>query len=454
MTLHRPGDQYFFVHAADGRSWRCETGFEMPGPQVGDVVSVTDAYLENPRKRFTTRSFGGELKVIGHDESLLPEPVFLSLPAMRRLGKRHLPDPDYYAKIIYTEGLVYDIVRRETQTDILLKDGGVNLKVSVVVPLTAPMPSEIKLGACVRVRGAVVYSPVLDRQGAIAGIRSVSVLMSGFDDIKVVDRAPWWTPIRILVAAGVLILILLASWIWAFMLRRAVIRQTQCLEISIRTHHNERLEADAAHRERLRLAAELHDGFQQLLAGAMFRIDAAFGALPDNIAAAMQQLAGARDALEHTQTGLRSALWSMIEESEGPGSLMGLFRYAAGRLCHWRDRVFISASGTEVAFARRVRGSLLMVLQEAVGNALRHGRATRVDVTLDYRADRLVMTVADNGSGFDVANCVQGIGRDSMRRRVQELNGEFRITSEIGKGTTLTAEVPYPKMSEDSHVQG
>lgn len=451
VTLHRQGDGYFFVHATDGRDWRCQTAFDPPGPKVGDIVSVRDALLEKVRNRHTTRSFGGELQVVGHDESRIPEASFMSFAALHKVGPTCLPEPDYYAKVIYTEGRVYDIIRREMMTVLLLKDGERTLSASIIVPIAEAQPSEIKVGAWVRVRGAVVYVPVRDKQNAITGIQSVSVLLDGFDGVQVIDRAPWWTPHRVMAAGGVLVAIIVGSWIWVFLLRRAVVRQTKRLEASIRRQHNERLEVDAARRERLRLAADLHDGFQQLLAGAMFRIDAAFGALPENIPAAMQQLAGAREALGHTQNGLRSALWSMTEESEGPSSLTGLFRYAAGRLSHWHDHVFIASRGTEVPFARRTSGSLLMVLQEVVGNALRHGRATRVEVTLSYEADCLVMTVKDNGGGFDVERCAHGIGLDSMRRRLQELGGSFSVSSEVGKGAVAVAKVPYPKKGGKAH---
>ncbi|MGN0833076.1 MAG: sensor histidine kinase [Kiritimatiellia bacterium] len=444
VTLHRSGDRYFFVHADDGRNWRCETVFAQPGPQSGDLVAVRDAALEKARSRYTTRSFGGELTVLGHDASRMPAPVFMSLAELHRLGPQQLPEPDYYAQLVETEGLVYDIIRREFLTSVFIKDGEERAAVSVSISLAEPMPPDIRIGARVKACGAAVYSPVRADAGRIVGIQAVSVLMDGFDGLVVLRRAPWWTLRRAMVLAGLLLAVIFGSWVWVFLLRRAVVRQSERLAVSIRAQHNERLEADAARRERLRLAADLHDGFQQLLAGAMFRIDAAFGALPDSIPAAMQQLAEAREALAHTQSGLRTALWSMTEESEGPGSLAALFRHAANRLSHWRGRVFIVAEGDEIPFARRARGSLLMVLQEAVGNALRHGRASRVDVTLAYRPDRLVMTIADNGCGFDVARCTPGIGLDSLRRRLQEMGGSLSVRSEIGRGSVVCAEVPYP----------
>ena len=60
--------------------------------------------------------------------------------------------------------------------------------------------------------------------------------------------------------------------VWTLTLRRMVARRTQELAESVRQRERVKIEADAARRERLRLAADLHDGFQQYLAGATFRL--------------------------------------------------------------------------------------------------------------------------------------------------------------------------------------
>ncbi len=441
VTFRRQNEPYFFVHAADGRDWRCSPDFTGPGPKVGDIVRNRDAYLETRYGCYTTRSFRGTLEILGHDETLIPEPIVLRISDMFRLGPRHLPEPDYHAKIVYTEGVVYDIIRREYETMIILKDEDKLLRLSILVPLAERLPEGVVLGALVRVRGPAVYNGVFNKDHQIVNIQNVCILMEGFGDIHVLNRPPWWTPTRILIGVGVLLAILLVSWVFVFALRREVVKQAARLADSIRAQHNERLEAEAARRERLRLAADLHDGFQQLLAGTMFRIDAAFGAMTnDQYAAALQQLAGARDALCYTQNGLRAALWSMTEESEGPGRLADLLTYAVRRLPHWQGRVFVSSQGSDVKLPRLTNGSLLMVFQEAVGNALKHGRATRVDVNLVFTEEQLTITITDNGCGFDRATRLRaGLGLTSMERRMAELGGTLSIESALGKGTRVTA---------------
>ena len=196
----------------------------------------------------------------------------------------------------------------------------------------------------------------------------------------------------------------------------------------------------------LRLSRDLHDGFQQLLAGTMFRLEAAMNLLPEDAVKAREQLEKASDALYHTQTGLRAALWSMTEESEGPNNLSGLVKYAAGRLAHWQGVVHFEFRGEERHVPPSLSGEVLMGLQEAVGNALRHGGATDVKVAFSFRRDELVISIRDNGCGFDVAAAYEGsghLGLRSMRERAGRLGGTMTIKSEVGAGTIVVVRLPY-----------
>lgn len=172
--------------------------------------------------------------------------------------------------------------------------------------------------------------------------------------------------------------------------------------------------------------------------------------MPEDATKAREQLEKAGDALYHAQTGLRAALWSMTEESEGPNNLSGLVKYAAGRLAHWQGVVHFEFRGEERHVPRSLSGEILMGLQEAVGNALRHGGATDVKVTFSFRRDGLVIRVRDNGCGFDPAAVEAGgghLGLRSMRERAARLGGKIRIASEIGVGTLVVVRLPYGEKS-------
>jgi signal transduction histidine kinase len=95
---------------------------------------------------------------------------------------------------------------------------------------------------------------------------------------------------------------------------------------------------------------------------------------------------------------------------------------------------------------------LFRVLQEALQNALKHSGVCHFTVDLHGRAGEIQMSVSDRGVGFvqqDPVN-LRGLGLISMRERLQMVNGEFSIKSELGSGTTIQAIVPF---SSSHHVR-
>lgn len=89
--------------------------------------------------------------------------------------------------------------------------------------------------------------------------------------------------------------------------------------------------------------------------------------------------------------------------------------------------------------------ALYRIVQEALTNVVRHARATRADVLLERRGDRLVAIVEDDGAGFDPETAVQNgrLGLFGMRERAEMLGGALAIESAPGAGTTVFVELPY-----------
>lgn len=78
--------------------------------------------------------------------------------------------------------------------------------------------------------------------------------------------------------------------------------------------------------------------------------------------------------------------------------------------------------------------------QEALTNALRHATASRIDVDVHVGHNEALITVTDDGSGFDTESL--GWGLHAMRERVEGVGGFLRIASRRGAGTTVAASVP------------
>jgi signal transduction histidine kinase len=92
-----------------------------------------------------------------------------------------------------------------------------------------------------------------------------------------------------------------------------------------------------------------------------------------------------------------------------------------------------------------VESSLFRIAQEAVMNAARHASATRVAVAIAERDGRVILTVRDDGVGFDLdapGTDADHWGLKSMRERARAIGGMLHVESAPGAGTRVTAGVP------------
>jgi signal transduction histidine kinase len=194
--------------------------------------------------------------------------------------------------------------------------------------------------------------------------------------------------------------------------------------------------------ERARIARELHDAISQdlfslrVLAGGMRR------ALP-----AGSPLYRQAATMETTATGTMHEMQALLLALR-PIALddVGLIP-ALEALCQaYRDRlgVAVDARLDPVRLTPPVEHAVLRIVQEALTNAVKHGHPDRL--TLEIRADgeRVAVSIADNGTGFDPSQAAQrhGMGLDLMRERVAELGGEFQLDSAVGAGTTVRVLLP------------
>ena len=111
--------------------------------------------------------------------------------------------------------------------------------------------------------------------------------------------------------------------------------------------------------------------------------------------------------------------------------------------------VSVHVNGREERCPPDVELQLLRICQEAMNNALRHGRAGDIQIAIDMEPDAVSLTVTDNGSGFaiDDAGAARGAGGEhlgllGMHERAERVGGRLTITSAPGAGTVVSAVVP------------
>ena len=285
----------------------------------------------------------------------------------------------------------------------------------------------------------------------------VEILLRTPRDLAVL-QAPSWLTIHLAVqvlalVAGALVLALL----WGWQLRRRVRAQAITLAEAMQTHRNSELEFAAAQRERQQLAADLHDGLQQIVVGAAFRLEAAEAYEHEATPALRIQLRAARAAVRRTLEALRQSVQSLREVDGGEQEFSKLIERMASGIDHWpTGAVRVLTEGDPFHLNRQSMGSLLMLIQEAAANAFSHGQATRVTVHLHYSASELVVRIVDDGHGFDPeaapAAADGHFGLESMRHRARWLGGSVEFRSAPGKGTTIVIRLPRKQVESESQL--
>jgi signal transduction histidine kinase len=210
---------------------------------------------------------------------------------------------------------------------------------------------------------------------------------------------------------------------------------------------------DTQETERRRIAADLHDGVNQLIVGAMLEVTSSRHRVeagqPD---AAVTSLDSARTILADVEGELRRVVHDLH-----PPVLEGLGLTAAIREVAERFSAFsgipcpVEVTGRPVRLGDRAETSLYRLAQEALKNVAVHSGARHAVVRLAFDADEGCLTIAvtDDGRGFDAADAErrpvpgrQHLGLGSMRRRVESLGGRWAVRSTPGGGTTVQGCVP------------
>lgn len=311
----------------------------------------------------------------------------------------------------------------------------------VMLPPGQQSPADIHPGSRLKLTGVTRF--IFSGRSPWAGDKPLDrfeIHLPSMAGIAVISKPPWWTPHRLALAASIAVSCFLLSLLWVVSLRRRVAARSALLGREIRARHDHQLLLE----ERSRLAADLHDTLSQSLSGAALQMELAesVGASP----VAENHLMLARRLLDRSCEDLQRAVWDLtpcvLLNQDLPAALKLLaFEQSADSSCE----ITVEAREDLPIPPERLRSHLLRVSQEAIHNAIRHGHASRIRVSLSHSENRLSLTIEDNGKGFDPAQ-IPGptdghFGLSSMRNRILRLGGKFRITPS-SSGTIVDAIVP------------
>ena len=88
------------------------------------------------------------------------------------------------------------------------------------------------------------------------------------------------------------------------------------------------------------------------------------------------------------------------------------------------------------------RKNIYLFFKEAFNNAIKYSNATSINIEANLSNRMIQLEIVDNGIGFEEKSIKPGNGLANMHKRATQLNGEVRIVSELGKGTSITLKCP------------
>jgi len=230
--------------------------------------------------------------------------------------------------------------------------------------------------------------------------------------------------------------------------------RTSQLEAAIE-QRNEEAKNAATLAERNRMAGEIHDSLQQGLSGAMLQLESTLKL--ENLEEQIRSRLGVvRNMVSYTRQEVQHLVWDMesplLEGTELSEALKRLASYIENQI----GTIEVSVEGKVLPMSQSTKHNLLRIAQEASTNAVKHAEANRISLRLHYKKDMVVLSIEDDGVGFDpevlMADKTGHFGLRGLRSRARKLSAEFKLDSEPGHGTKIRISVPMRKEASDSQI--
>lgn len=205
--------------------------------------------------------------------------------------------------------------------------------------------------------------------------------------------------------------------------------------------------------ERRRIARDLHDGPAQGITNISMRLDIVRRLLDSQPNLATEELERLQQRVRTLVNEVRRLIYDLrpvaIDE-------IGVFK-ATIQLCErnqqdWGIPINVHVGenvSLDIAPARQI--AIYRLIQELLNNVHKHAEASSVEVSLRQLENNLILTVSDNGKGFNPDNIPEGhFGIAGLRERVAYLNGDLSIESRLGAGSTFLIQLPVYTSQESS----
>ncbi|ADU95624.1 sensor histidine kinase [Geobacillus sp. Y412MC52] len=214
---------------------------------------------------------------------------------------------------------------------------------------------------------------------------------------------------------------------------------------------------EAQEEERRRLSREIHDGPAQLLAHVLLRSDLVEKVIKERgTEAAIAEIRDFRKMVRSALSEVRRIIYDLRPMALDDLGLVPTLKKYLQTTEEYNKGVHISFVhiGEEIRLPSRMEAAVFRLVQESVQNALKHAEARHIDVKMEVTCDHLLVSVKDDGKGFDPSvKKENAFGLIGMRERVELLGGTLDIRSKIGSGTTVFIRVPLDRSTDKTNKE-
>ena len=202
---------------------------------------------------------------------------------------------------------------------------------------------------------------------------------------------------------------------------------------------------EAQEEERKRISREIHDGPAQMLANILLRADLVDRTFRERSGEeALVEIKNMRLMVRDSLQEVRRIIYDLRPMAlDDLGLIPTIRKYLANVEDYHQINISLSEQGIQGRFDSKYEVALFRLIQESIQNAVKHGAPKNIHVNFRIEKNQIFLLIRDDGIGFDLESKKENsFGLIGMRERVEMLDGEFSIKSQIGQGTTVYVKIP------------
>ncbi len=334
-----------------------------------------------------------------------------------------------HGRLVRVRGKLVEILRSPTESLMILEVGKEVVFSHFRSSKSLPVPER---GSMISTTGIFLNRPSPISEFADSP-ESFHLLPRTSEDMRILAAPSFWNLKRVVIALCAVLAATLLTMAWVLALRRKVRKQAGIIRKTVAKQ--------AVEEERVRIAREWHDTFEQHFAGLTMLMDAAATTIPGNSPAGGMLERAARMA-DHSRSEARQAVWDLRDPQHGGNKpfvaeLEETIRHA------WPEdaacRIHFRSKETKMKLPRPVALQLFRIASEAVTNAFKHSACDEVTVSWNDDGDSWTLAIQDDGNGMPIkavehASVNGHFGLLGMRERALRLQASLQILSPPASG--------------------